>query len=70
MKLIKLTLCMAAFLAVSPVAMAVGPMEKSDIREGQLICLGNGAGLKDSHAVVNASRQDDRGASSDSTSAQ
>ena len=38
MKLVKLTLCMAALIAVSPSAMAVDKMDKDDIREGQLIC--------------------------------
>ena len=69
MKLVKLTLTLAAFLAVSQSAFAVGPMEKSDIRDGQLICEGLGAGLKEGRNVASAN-EDTRPVRTDATTAQ
>jgi hypothetical protein len=70
MKLFKITISMLALLAVSPVAMAVGPMEKSDIREGQLICQGNGSGLKDGQSSASGATRDDRRDNANNISAQ
>lgn len=69
MKLIKLSVFMVTVLSFSSVAMAVGPMEKSEIRAGTLICEGNGSGLK-SGAVVNAAKIDDRREPANNKSAQ
>jgi len=47
----------------------VGPMEKAEIRDGQLICLGLGSGLKDSRAPA-AVRNDEERRESTNKSAQ
>ena len=70
MKLFKIAISMLALLAVSPAAMAVGPMEKSDIREGQLICQGNGSGLKDGLNSASGSTRDEGHDSANNISAQ
>ena len=47
MKFVKLTVCLVTLLSVSPSAFAaLGEMEKSEVRDGTMICLGKGSGLK------------------------
>lgn len=72
MKLVKLTVCLVTLLSMSPVAMAgVGEMDKNEIRDGQLICLGNGSGLKDGRGLATASSKREAGyEGSDTSSAQ
>lgn len=58
MKLIKLTVCLVTLFSMSPVAMAaVGEMDKNEIRDGQLICLGKGAGDKDGRNLATESHK-------------
>jgi hypothetical protein len=72
MKLIKLTVCLVTLFSMSPVAMAtVGEMDKSEIRDGQLICLGNGSGPKDGRGLAAAAAKNEaRFEGSDASSAQ
>jgi hypothetical protein len=72
MKLIKLTVCLVTLFSMSPVAMAaVGEMDKNEIRDGQLICVGNGSGLKDGRGLATASpKREARHNSSETSSAQ
>jgi hypothetical protein len=69
MKLVKLSVFMAVFVSFTQVAMAVGPMEKADIRAGQLICEGAGSGPK-SGTNVAAAKMDDRRQPANTSSAQ
>lgn len=72
MKLIKMTVCLVTLFSVSPAAMAaVGEMDKNEIRDGQLICLGNGSGLKDGrNLATESSKREVRYQSADTSSAQ
>jgi hypothetical protein len=47
MKLVKLSVFMAAFVSFTQVAVAVGPMKSvADFRSGTYLCLGDGPGSK------------------------
>lgn len=61
MKLVKL-IAVTLLVSTPGSAFAVGKMEKDEVREGQMICLGNGSGLKEGRnlAVVNPKPQEDR----------
>jgi hypothetical protein len=69
MKLFKLTVCLVTLFSMAPAAMAaVGEMDKNEIRDGQLICLGNGSGLKDGRGLATTSNKRESSYESSETS--
>ncbi len=64
MKLVKIT-SVILMVTASSSAFAVGKMDKDEVREGQMICLGNGSGLKEGRglAVVNPTAEENRNSS-------
>jgi len=67
MKLCKLfALMLLVTTSGSAFASGVGKMDKDEVREGQMICLGNGSGLKDGRglAVVNPNAEEKRSSQS------
>jgi hypothetical protein len=67
MKLVKL-IAVTLLVSTPGSAFAVGKMEKDEVREGQMICLGNGSGLKEGRnlAVVNPKAEEDRSSQNNS----